>query len=493
MIKELTTSYLAKEIKGKLIGEDKPIEGIFTFLNDAHTGDVVIRHWVDDVGVKIAYEKEVTCLVTQNPHGNSVKTAEKLGLCIIVTPKIELANAFALGWTIKKCGNDSLRIAVTGTNGKSTTTHMIHSILRHAGYTSYTNTDAKSEFNTLIDPVISKQIAEFENVNGKIDAMVIEVSEVQGWMDKLMHDHASLMISAIQPHVLVLTNVSLDHIGLVNSIEETYDEVYGSLKALSSVSNKHDKFNYVVLNLDDPLLMKMKESITGNDGLKFLYFGTTDNEFQRPDVLQKPDGIYVDDKLFLKIDDLPFKSKHFIQNTMAAIGACLSSNIDYRMIQGGVSLYKPLERRFTILNKNPLIIDDFAHNPDGISATIKSAAKMGDGKLNIIFAIRGSRGETINRLNIEAVVNALKNIDHSLIITSSMDEVDNLNIVLPEEEKIVFDTLKSSGISYKFHETLHKALENGIGNSEKKDTILLIGAQGMDPASEIIRKSDFKP
>ena len=65
---------------------------------------------------------------------------------------------------------------------------------------TYTNTDAKSEFNTLIDPVVAKQIAEFEHLNGeKIEAMVVEVSEVQGWLDKLMKDHARLMTSAVDP------------------------------------------------------------------------------------------------------------------------------------------------------------------------------------------------------------------------------------------------------------------------------------------------------
>ena len=72
---------------------------------------------------------------------------------------------------------------VTGTNGKSTTTHMIYTILQEAGYTTYTNTDSLSEFNTLIDPMVAKQIAEFPD---KMDAMVIEVSEVQGWMDRIM-------------------------------------------------------------------------------------------------------------------------------------------------------------------------------------------------------------------------------------------------------------------------------------------------------------------
>ena len=68
---EITTSSLAKELNGKLIGPEKPLKGIFTFLNHAKPGDVVIRHWIDDKGVEIANKKGVSCIITQNPQGKS--------------------------------------------------------------------------------------------------------------------------------------------------------------------------------------------------------------------------------------------------------------------------------------------------------------------------------------------------------------------------------------------------------------------------------------
>jgi UDP-N-acetylmuramoyl-L-alanyl-D-glutamate--2,6-diaminopimelate ligase len=213
-------SEIAEKIGGKLEGPDRVMKGVFNILKDAKNDDAVIRHWIDEKGVEIAAKKGVSCLITQNPKGNAVDTAEKLGLPVILTEKIELANAFAIKWAINKFGQNSLRVVVTGTNGKSTTTHMIYHILKEAGYNTYTNTDSKSEFNTLIDPMVSKQIAEFE---GNIEAMVIEVSEVQGWLDDIMKDHALLMTSAIDPDVVVVTNVALDHIGLVSHIRPIFD------------------------------------------------------------------------------------------------------------------------------------------------------------------------------------------------------------------------------------------------------------------------------
>ncbi|MBI5680455.1 MAG: Mur ligase family protein [Methanobacterium sp.] len=469
-MKELKTSYIAKEINGTLIGYDKVIGGIFNFLNAARKGDAVIRHWIDEKGVEIAARKGISCVITQNPKGNAIKTAEKLELPIIITEKIELANAFAINWAINKFANDSIRVVITGTNGKSTTAHMIYHILKEAGYCTYTNTDSKSEFNTLIDPMVAKQIAEFGE---KIDAMVIEVSEVQGWLDNIMKDHAYLMTSAIDPDVVVITNVALDHIGLVNSIEETFDETSGAVKAINK-ENSH-----LILNNDDPLVKKM-ENLTPAKNI--IFFG---NNAQ---ISNNENGIVYNGNIIIKKNDLPFKGNHFIQNIMAAIGAVISLNIDHKTIEHAVKTYKPLKRRFTIINNNPYIIDDFAHNPDGIRATIENAALMSNGNFFVVSAIRGSRGEIINQVNAEAIADGLQNIHYKLIVTSSNDVVDNLNIVTEDEKKVFVDTLENRGIKYIFYKRLYDALEEVLNLADNKDTILLIGAQGMDPANELLEK-----
>lgn len=468
-MKELKASEIAEKIEGKLKGQDKAINGIFNILKDAENGDAVIRHWIDEKGVEIAVQKGVSCLITQNPNGSAVETAEKLGLPLIVTERIELANAFAIRWAVNKFAKNSLRVVVTGTNGKSTTAHMICRVLNESGYSTYTNTDSKSEFNTLIDPMVAKQIAEFED---GIEAMVIEVSEVQGWLNNMMQDHAFIMTSAVDPDVVVITNVALDHIGLVNSIKETYDETSGAVKALKK-ENGH-----LVLNLDDPLVKKM-ENLTSKE---ILFFG------KNADIDLLDDGISYKGDVLIKKDDLPFKSNHFIQNTMAAVGAALSLKVDPEIIRNAVKSYTPLNRRFTIINKNPCIIDDFAHNPDGIKATIKNAALMRKGNFYVVSAIRGSRGEAINQINAEAIAEELKNIPYKLIVTSSSDVVDDLNMVKDNEKKVFIDTLKKKGIKYIFYERLYDALENVLGSSKSHDTILLIGAQGMDPANDILNE-----
>ncbi len=467
-MKQLTTAYLAKKCQGELIGNNQVITGIFNILKDAGKGDAVIRHWIDETGVKIAAGKGASCMVTQDARGDAIKTAKILNFPIILTEKIELINAFAINWALDTYAPNTLRIVVTGTNGKSTTTHMIHSILIEAGYIAHTNTDSESEFNTLIDPMVAKQIAEFD---GNMDAVVLEVSEVQGWDDRNMEDHAHLMTSAIQPHVVVLTNVALDHISLVNSLEEASKEIAGTLKGF--------KGNYVVLNCDDPLIRNMQSLVPPEK--KVIFYGSRSNvEF-------RDEGIFHEGKLLIPLEDLPFKSPHFIQNTLAAVSTALAIKIKPDIIIKAVKSYHPLKRRFTILGTEPLIIDDFAHNPQGIKATINSAADLASGNFHLVCAIRGSRGNSLNKLNAQAVADSVKNLNCNLILTSSQDVVDNANWVKPSEKKVFIDVLQKEGINYIHYETLIDALKKVLKSSHYNDTILLIGAQGMDPASSVLK------
>ena len=467
---------LVKAVDGKIVGNDEffSIDGFtgrFTFLNDAHTGDIVVRHWINGTGIEMAFNKNIACLITQNPKDGAIEAAERLNFPLIITDKIELANAYALSHSIDKYSPTSTNIVITGTNGKSTTSHMIYHILNNAGYHVLTNTDSESEFNTLIDPMVSKLISDEVKANGKLDYLVIEVSEVQGWLGKLMENHAALMSKAIRPKVGVITNIAMDHIGLVNSIEDVFDEIKAVPEAIGE--------GITILNYDDELVRKL-------DAKNPFYTSMSE--------LQKDNSVYFDGEAIvyngnpiLKIDDLPFTGSHFIQNILSAVGACISLGIYMDDIVEGVKTYKALNRRFAKLNDEPLIYDDFAHNPDGIRATISETLKLlpKNQKLHVACAIRGSRGVEINQLNVDALVESMTD-DIVLYLSSSNDVVNDLNFVEDSEREVFFNTLNKNDIEFTHFENLKDCLTEVYKNADKNDIILLIGAQGMDPAESLL-------
>lgn len=469
---------LVEIVEGKLIGNDDffSIDGFtgkFTFLNEAHTGDIVIRHWINGTGVEMAFNKNIACLITQTPKDGAIETAERLNFPLIVTDKIELANAYALKHTIEKYSPNSTNVVITGTNGKSTTSHLIYHILNHAGNHVLTNTDSESEFNTLIDPMVSKLIFDEVEKNGKLDYLVIEVSEVQGWLGKLMKNHAALMSEAIKPEVGVITNIAMDHIGLVNSIEDVFDEITAVPKAIGDGT--------CILNHDDELVMKLDAQNP---------FYTSMSKLNEGNSVYFDDGnIVYDDKVILSIDELPFKSSHFIQNILSAIGACISLGLSIDEITQGVKSYNALNRRFAKLNDEPAIYDDFAHNPDGIKATISETLKLlqPNQTLYVVCAIRGSRGVEINQLNVEALVESMDD-DIELVLSSSNDVVNNLNYVEDDERNVFFDVLNKNNIEFEHFDNLRDCLAEVYEKADKKDIILLIGAQGMDPAEALLNE-----
>ncbi|MDO5848367.1 MAG: Mur ligase family protein [Methanobrevibacter sp.] len=466
---------LANSINGQIKGADEfftDFTGRFLFLNNADNGDIVIRHWINDKGVEMAASKNISCLITQNPKDGALEKAEEINFPLIVVDKIELASAYALKHAISNFSPDSKNVIITGTNGKSTTSHLIYHIIDNAGFRVLTNTDSESEFNTLIDPMVANMVASEVIEKGPLDYLVIEVSEVQGWLGNLMKNHAYLMADAVSANVGVITNIAMDHIGLVNSIDEVFNEIQAVPNAIK---------DSLILNHDDELVMRI-------DSSKNNFYCSMNKLDDSKNNIYYDDGVVYDGEVILRPEELPFNSYHFIQNILSAVGACIALGIDIEDIREGVKSYKSLNRRFSRISEDPLIFDDFAHNPDGIKATIKESLKLvPEGKtLHVACAIRGSRGVDINKLNAEALVESF-NDNIELYLSSSIDVVDNLNVVIDEEREIFFEVLNRNNIGFKHFDNLVDTLETVCREASEGDVILLIGAQGMDPAEGFLK------
>ena len=99
-----------------------------------------------------------------------------------------------------------------------------------------------------------------------------------------------------------------------------------------------------------------------------------------------------------------------------------------------------------------------------------------------------------NKLIAEALSDVINNLQEedkipiNLILSCSEDEVDHNNTVTPQERKIFEDELNKKNTEYVIYDKLIDALTDTVEFSTTDDLILLIGAQGMDPAEELLKK-----
>ena len=76
----------------------------------------------------------------------------------------------------------------------------------------------------------------------------------------------------------------------------------------------------------------------------------------------------------------------------------------------------------------------------------------------------------------------------TLFLSSSNDVVNSLNYVTPEERNVFFDVLNKNNVSYTHFDNLYDCLSEVCKLANNEDVILLIGAQGMDPAESLLNQ-----
>ncbi|MEH6789279.1 UDP-N-acetylmuramate--L-alanine ligase [Parasphingorhabdus sp.] len=233
-------------------------------------------------------------------------------------------------------------IAVGGTSGKSTVTGMIGWIL----------TEAKLD-PTIMNGAVMKNFADADapfasSRVGQSDVMVSEVDESDG------------SIALFNPRVAVLNNVSLDH----KSLEELR-MLFGDFVS---------KATHAIWNLDDPESRTLfaARRVTASSS-----FGFSDGaDFQAVQVQEQP----LSSRFTLRRqgEDYPVSlqvpGRHNIANALAAIAASCAIGVPVDIATAAIGSYLGLARRFDIVGSanGVTVIDDFGHNPDKISATLRT-------------------------------------------------------------------------------------------------------------------------
>lgn len=275
----------------------------------------------DDVaGDKISAVMTELALIGAHPVDfDGLERAVNLCDVLVLSPGIPIDNSLPLSFRRQgKCiiGEEELgalylratAVAVTGTNGKTTTVSMIDGILKAAGKNS-----------VLCGNIGNPLVGETEAL-GFDDFAVIEVSSFQ--LETL---------SSLRPHVAVITNITEDHLNRHYNME---NYIFLKSKILRNLRGSE----YAVLNADDKTVSAFAEKIR----CRVIFFSMR----PRTDGVWCENGaVYCDGARVFSVAEMKAGGEHNVYNALAAIGAAKALGLDMKVAAKAVCDFKGVRHR----------------------------------------------------------------------------------------------------------------------------------------------------
>lgn len=186
---------------------------------------------------------------------------------------------------------------------------------------------------------------------------------------------------------------------------------------------------------------------------------------------------------------LPVFGVQQVENATLAATAALLAGASPDGLAQAVAGVAQVRRRMEVLRASgPMVVDDTSGHPETLRAVFASVRALPHRALRVVFGIRGMRGATINsRLAaalVELVARHRRQAPVTLVVTASEDTADARNRVTPEELAAFRESLGAA--TYAFEPTLERAVARVTDGVRPDDLLLVLGAQGMDRAGEMV-------
>ncbi|MBU3181098.1 cyanophycin synthetase [Clostridium psychrophilum] len=309
-------------------------------------------------------------------------------------------------------------VAITGTNGKTTTTRLIGHILTKAGYTVGMTTTGGiyiGEKCIFKGDTTGPRSALAVLTNKDVDAAVLETARGGMIRGGLAYDLAD---------VGVITNITEDHLGM-DEIETMQD--LAKVKALVGESVKEN--GYVVINGDDKMSISILHRLKSNI---IIFSKDKDNQVMRSNIEKGGYGVYVDNnsiivqkethcEKLIEVNDIGITMKGIlkfnVENAMAACGASIGLGVKYETIKKALmSFYCNQDQnpgRFNMYNVNDIrIVLDYGHNIQSYKCVLDGVKNV---KHNKLIGVIGGPGDRLERDILEVGKCAGENFDYIFI------------------------------------------------------------------------------
>lgn len=359
-------------------------------------------------------------------------------------------------------------IGIVGTNGKTTTSYIVKSILEKEGKKVgvvgtlgilYSNKFIAPELTTPDSVSLAETFIDMQKCG--VEYVVMELSA---------HAIEQKRAKFIKFDSLIFTNCTEDHLDYFKNMD-----YYAKVKK-SVFNSKYCKF--ATVNIDDSYGLEIVKS---NKVKCFTYGIENPSDVFSIGLKNLDDGIIFDMNLFDEILSLKFKfiGAFNVYNCMAAATTLYKMGIKLDSIKRGIEEISGLEGRMEFIENfnGAKIYVDYAHTPDGLEKTLKEIKKITDKRLIVLFGCGGNR-EKEKRSKMGII--AGKYADFS-ILTSDNPRYEEPYSIISEIES----GLRTVSLSYITIQNRYIATGYAI-ESLKSGDVLLIAGKGAENYQEIM-------
>lgn len=339
--------------------------------------------------------------------------------------------------------NYKYSVAVAGTHGKTTTTSMLSQVFMEA------DTDPTISVGGILDSIGG-------NVRvGSSDYFVTEACEYTN------------SYHAFFPYISIILNVDADHLDFFSGIDEIIESFH------IFATNLPDNGTLIV-NGDMDCLSR----ITRNLHCNIITFGMADTNKYYPTEIEADEKGHMN--YTLMVDGVPQERVHLniggthnIANSLSVIATADLLGISREYILAGLSCFGGAHRRFELKGTfgNVTVIDDYAHHPTEIKATLTTATHTPHNELWVVFQ---PHTYTRTKALFEEFADALKGFDHVILIDIYAAREADTGLV---HSKDLTNRIKEYGTDARYFSSF-TAVENYLLKNCKKDDLLITMGAG---------------
>jgi UDP-N-acetylmuramoyl-L-alanyl-D-glutamate--2,6-diaminopimelate ligase len=358
-------------------------------------------------------------------------------------------------------------IGVTGTNGKTSTSFLIHRMLHEAGYKVGLMTTVAYGVGDDIKP----QVAHMTTVSVPTLLQRIKELKAQGvdWLvlETTSHALAQHRVWGVPYSIAVMTNITHEHLDYHGTFERYVD----AKRQLFVQTNKNHKGLQVgIINADDPSAALFAKSVTHP-----VLYGTNKADLRASNVKLTSDGVsytatHGDRKYHINCN-LP--GSFNVYNSLAAIGVGEAVGLTVEQIERGIAALEGVEGRMTRIDEGQdfSVIVDYAHTPDSFEKLFKDLKPVVKGKLIVLFGSAGRRDEAKR-----AVQGSLAGKYADEVIVTEEDDRDMDGQAIMDQIAAGAEEAgkKRDKDLFLVHDRT-KAIQFTIDRAKKGDTVLLLG------------------